>query len=280
MPQLLVIKKLNKRSKIPATLPDVNNIVDTVQKGQLFFGSPVTGQALPAAPLDKWYTDEAGYYYWGGAVQEVQTTGSLTVAKTTAGELTALQLKYATGATPKTAEKFLSCIADACTTYSINTPVRQICFLSQLGHESIGLFYTEEIASGKAYENRTDLGNTSPGDGMLYKGRGLIQITGKANYKALSSALHADFVANPALLGGKNINVCSADQLKYAALSAGWFWNSRNLNAVADKIDINTPIDKNNNLVEFKAITKKINGGFNGLADRIARYKNGVNFFK
>lgn len=193
--------------------------------------------------------------------------------------MTTGQIKDATCASSVNAAKFADYINAACTQFNISTPIRQLCFLAQVGHESGGLFYTEELASGDAYEGRKSLGNTQPGDGRRFKGRGLIQITGRTNYGAVSAALGADFVKNPTLLGGKNVNACTNDQLKYAALSAAWFWNSRNLNNLADLIDITKPIDSGNNLENFKAITKKINGGYNGLNDRLNRYKNGVKYF-
>lgn len=189
------------------------------------------------------------------------------------------QIKEATCSPTVCAEKFMQFINDTCDKYEINTPVRQLCFLAQVGHESGGLFYTEEIASGSAYEGRKNLGNTQPGDGVRFKGRGLIQITGRANYKSIGDALGIDFIKNPTLLGGKNVKVCTPDQLKYAALSAGWFWNSRNLNSFADNIDIKKSIDTGTNIENFKIITKKINGGYNGLADRLNRYKVGLKYF-
>ena len=123
-------------------------------------------------------------------------------------------------------------------------------FLAQIGHESGQLRYVQEIASGEAYEGRTDLGNTEPGDGVKYKGRGLIQITGKTNYLLCSIALDLDLLNLPELL----------EQPKYAALSAGWFWYNKNLNSLAD-------------LGMFKQITKRINGGYNGYADRYKLYQ-------
>lgn len=134
--------------------------------------------------------------------------------------------------------------------YGIDTPVRQAAFLSQLAHESGRFYYVEEIASGKAYEGRKDLGNTQPGDGVRFKGRGLIQLTGRSNYRQLSQQLGVDFENNPELLKTP----------QYAVQSACWFWDSRNLNELADVRDI-------------RAITKRINGGYNGFADREALYK-------
>lgn len=132
--------------------------------------------------------------------------------------------------------------------YGVNTYNRICAFLAQIGHESARLRYSEEIASGKAYEGRKDLGNTQPGDGIRFKGRGLIQITGRSNYRDVSAALGYDFINDPAALATP----------EYAARSACWFWDSRKLNDPADK----------GTEEAFVSITKKINGGTNGLADR------------
>ena len=189
------------------------------------------------------------------------------------------QIKETACSSTINAAKFMEAINATCDKFQINTPIRQLCFLAQVGHESGSLFFTEELASGAAYEGRKNLGNTQPGDGIRFKGRGLIQITGRANYKAVGDALAVDLIKNPTLLGGKNVNKCSPDQLKNAAMSAGWFWNSRKLNDLADKINISKPVDTGANLDNFVLITKKINGGTNGLHDRLNRYKAGVKFF-
>lgn len=189
------------------------------------------------------------------------------------------QIKETTCSSTTNATKFMPFINDTCVKFDISTPVRQLCFLAQVGHESGSLFFTEELASGAAYEGRKTLGNTQPGDGVRFKGRGLIQITGRANYKAVGDALGIDLISSPTLLGGKNVNVCTNEQLKNAVMSAGWFWNSRKLNAIADTINITKPIDTGTNLANFILLTKKINGGTNGLNDRLNRYKAGVKFF-
>jgi predicted chitinase len=127
----------------------------------------------------------------------------------------------------------------------INTPRRAAAFIAQLGHESGQLRYFEELASGRAYEGRRDLGNTQPGDGMRFKGRGPIQLTGRANYEAASRALGVDLVKNPELAARPDVGF----------RVAAWYWNSRGLNQLADKGD-------------FDGITQRINGGQNGAADR------------
>ena len=104
--------------------------------------------------------------------------------------------------------------------YKIDTEKRVAAFIAQIGHESGYLRYSEEIASGKAYEGRRDLGNIYAGDGIKYKGRGLIQITGRYNYAQLSKDLGEDFIKNPELLSTP----------KYAVQSACWFWKKNKLN--------------------------------------------------
>lgn len=148
-------------------------------------------------------------------------------------------------ATKENIDKFLDPLNGAMEKYEINTPRRMAHFLAQLAHESGSLRYVEEIASGEAYEGRKDLGNTQPGDGVRFKGRGLIQITGRANYKEVGDALGYDFISNPEDL----------EKPGAAAYSAAWFWNDRGLNRLAD-------IDA------FEKITRRINGGLNGLEDR------------
>ncbi len=136
---------------------------------------------------------------------------------------------------------------DAMSRRAIDTPLRRSHFLAQLAHESGSLRFSEELASGEAYEGRQDLGNTEPGDGRRFKGRGLIQLTGRANYAAYSQATGIDYLDQPKLLG---------DDPKAATDVAGWFWSSRGLNQQADRDDVTT-------------ITRIINGGYNGLEDRI-----------
>ena len=167
--------------------------------------------------------------------------------------------------------------------FDISTPERQSAFIGQCAHESgnfktlqenlnyssKGLnatwpsrFPSEEAAqpfhrnpekiANKVYSGR--MGNTEEGDGWKYRGRGLIQLTGKDNYRLASDALGVDFVANPDLVLTR----------EYAALTAAWYWNKRGLNKEADAKD-------------FTGMTKKINGGTIGLADRVAHINTALN---
>jgi len=173
--------------------------------------------------------------------------------------------------------KWLEPLSATCVRYDINTPARQAAFIGQCAHESgnfktlqenlnysaEGLmktwpsrFPTKEVAdqyarqpakiAGKVYNGR--LGNTSEEEAAKYLGRGLIQLTGKENYANCGSGIGVDLVGNPELLLDP----------KYAALSAGWFWNKKGLNSLADAQD-------------FETMTKRINGGLIGLDDRKAK---------
>jgi putative chitinase len=132
--------------------------------------------------------------------------------------------------------------------YEINTSLRKAHFLAQLAHESMEFIYSEEIASGAAYEGRKDLGNTQKGDGVRFKGRGLIQITGRTNYTNYGKYRGKDY------LTGDNPKLLSTDP-ETAVDCSCWFWKTRKLNELADIDDV-------------RAITKKINGGLNGFEDR------------
>ena len=148
---------------------------------------------------------------------------------------------------------FVPALNTAMSRYGIVGTPRVAAFIAQVGHESGQLRFVREIwgptAQQAGYEGRADLGNTVPGDGSKYRGRGLIQITGRANYAACGEALGLDLLSKPELL----------EQPQYAAMSAAWFWSTRGLNTLADQ-------------GEFMKITRRINGGVNGLADRQALY--------
>lgn len=123
-------------------------------------------------------------------------------------------------------------------------------FLAQLAHESGSFRYMEEIASGAAYEGRADLGNTEPGDGVRYKGRGPIQLTGRANSRRFGRRIGIDLERHPELAAIPSIGL-------HIALE---YWNLHKLNVLADQDDL-------------RRITRTINGGYNGLADREAHLR-------
>ncbi|WP_016970611.1 glycoside hydrolase family 19 protein [Pseudomonas tolaasii] len=148
---------------------------------------------------------------------------------------------------------FVSALNGAMNRYAIVGPLRVAAFIAQVGHESGQLRWVREIwgptAQQLGYEGRADLGNTLKGDGSKFRGRGLIQVTGRANYVACGEALGLDLISKPELL----------ELPQYAAMSAAWFWSTRGLNTLADQND-------------FTKITRRINGGLNGQADRQALY--------
>lgn len=150
--------------------------------------------------------------------------------------------------------------------YEINNKARITQFLANLAHESGSFNYTREIASGAAYEGRTDLGNTQAGDGRRFRGRGLIQLTGRANYAWCSQGLFGNdrLVENPSLL----------EEPEAATKSACWFWAvAKTLNAIADLPDTWTKTWKGKTYSRFEWIVLRINGGQNGLAERKAFYE-------
>jgi putative chitinase len=167
--------------------------------------------------------------------------------------MTPQAVALATGARIDRAAEFLPIIERAAVDFDITSPERMAAFLAQVGHESGGLHWLTELwgptSAQTRYEGREDLGNTESGDGFKYRGRGLIQLTGRANYQKASDALATDFIGDP-------------DQLaepEYAVRSAMWFWDSHGLNALADVGD-------------FEKITRLINGGLNGEDQRLALY--------
>ena len=148
---------------------------------------------------------------------------------------------------------FVPALNTAMNHYQIIGTKRIAAFIAQIGHESGQLKYVKEIwgptKAQARYEGRADLGNTQPGDGSKYRGRGFIQITGRANYEACGEALGVDLVNHPELL----------EKPQLACMSAAWFWASRGLNTLADA-------------GQFDTITRRINGGQNGAADRQMLY--------
>lgn len=160
---------------------------------------------------------------------------------------------------PAIGQRFVPHLAKHMALANIHSDLRIAHFISQIGHESGGFKYVREIwgptAAQRRYEGRADLGNNQPGDGKKFMGRGLIQITGRANYAEASKDMFGDdrLLNTPELL----------EQPEYASQSAVWFWSKRNLNQLADAG------------AEYKhcvAITKRINGGTNGIKDRWDRF--------
>lgn len=151
------------------------------------------------------------------------------------------------------AEEMVGPLNEAMREGGMNTPARQAAFLSQIAVESDRFNTYEEYADGSQYEGRTDLGNTEPGDGTKYKGRGVIQITGRYNYTQMSEDLGVDFVNHPELAATPD----------YAFKSAVWYWNNHDGNAVADGGNITD-------------ITRMVNGGTNNLAERTEYYNRGL----
>ena len=165
--------------------------------------------------------------------------------------MTPAEISLATGARIDRATEFLPIIERAAVDFEITTPDRMAAFLAQVGHESGGFHWLTELwgptSTQTRYEGREDLGNTQAGDGFKYRGRGLIQLTGRANYQLASNALATDFIGDPDQLA----------QPEYAVRSAMWFWQSHGLNELADAGN-------------FEKITRIINGGLNGEDERLA----------
>lgn len=159
---------------------------------------------------------------------------------------------------PAVVKPYLILLKNQLAAYEVNTPLRLAHFLAQLGHESFSFTHTEEIASGAAYEGRKDLGNTEKGDGIRFKGRGLLQLTGRQNYSDYGKFAGLD------LLKAGNEELIAITP-SYALDVSLWFWQKRNLNSFADRDDL-------------RGITRRVNGGYNGLPDR-QNYLDRAKFF-
>lgn len=168
--------------------------------------------------------------------------------------MTPQQIMACTGARYDRACTFAPLLAAAMAEYGIDNEKRQAAFLAQVGHESGGLHWLVELwgptDAQRRYETRYDLGNIAPGDGFKFRGRGLIQVTGRANYAAAAKALGVDLIAEPEKLGEPEL----------ACRSAGSFWQTHGLNALADA-------------GEFETITRRVNGGLTGYAERLGLYE-------
>ena len=172
-------------------------------------------------------------------------------------------LAAATGLSEARSAEILPAVSDGLKASQCTNINRIAMWLAQVGHESAGFNATEEYASGTAYEGRADLGNTQPGDGVRFKGRSWIQITGRNNYAAFSRWCSGkglvlsptEFVDNPKRLA----------ELRWAGIGAAWYWTVArpDINALSDRQDLET-------------VTRRINGGTNGLADRRDRYNRAL----
>jgi putative chitinase len=129
--------------------------------------------------------------------------------------------------------------------YQISTYLRIAHFMGQVTHECAGFRTTEEFASGAGYNGRADLGNTQPGDGPRYKGRGLLQLTGRFNYRRMGPKLGLDLEGNPVLAGDPLTSLHTACE----------YWSGHKINALCDADDL-------------ERVTRAVNGGLNGLDDR------------
>lgn len=147
-------------------------------------------------------------------------------------------------------EAISSDFASTLYSYKIDSILRIAHFMGQVTHECAGFRTTEEFASGEAYEGRTDLGNTENGDGRRFKGRGLIQLTGRYNYKKMSTKLGVDLIKDPELAAKPLLSLKIACE----------YWQSRDINVPADVDDL-------------IAVTRAVNGGLNGLQDRKTYYR-------
>ena len=202
----------------------------------------------------------------------------------------ATQLAAAVQCSAAVAQRWVGPMREACRVYEIDTGKRLAAFFAQVGHESSGLTavvenlnysaaglkatwptrFTDAQAQAMArkpeaianhvYGNR--MGNKHPGDGWAYRGRGAIQLTGRANYAAMRDTILdrlnscPDFELHPEIV----------ESPQWAAMTAGAFWDDHDLNTLADRS-------------EFAAITKRINGGSHGMADRRARYAKALRVF-
>jgi putative chitinase len=175
--------------------------------------------------------------------------------------LTLAQLKATTRCSEENGKKFIEHLRLVMKARSIDTPLRKAHFLAQLGQESVNLSKTEEIDSGKRYENAKRLGNTKPGDGPRFKGKGLIQLTGRNHYTALEKLLKQNLTDDPNPLKLR-------DDPYLACYSAGWYWATRgtNINKLCDGDDV-------------LKVTYAVNGGYNGFSVRINLLRFGYGAF-
>jgi predicted chitinase len=214
----------------------------------VFFGRrlPLTA---PGDLTDTGQVQEAWKFLQG---QPVNETSNLPM-----GDITVEQLRLVMPNLGQSlAVAYLPALNAAMSGAEINTRLRRAAFLAQLAEESVELRYMQEIASGDEYEGRTDLGNTQPGDGRRYKGRGPIQLTGRSNYRAAGAALGLNLEGDP--------DQGATPEVGFR--TSGWFWTTRHLNPLADAGN-------------FREITHRVNGGFNGMPARLMYYHRALHAF-
>ena len=153
-------------------------------------------------------------------------------------------------------DKYCEPLNQAMQEFDICDPLREAAFIAQVAHESGQFRYVREIASGDAYEGRRDLGNVEPGDGARFRGRGLLQITGRYGYSKCGDALGLPLLEEPELLELPG-NACR---------SAAWWWQEHGCNELADR-------------GAFKELTRRINGGYNGFRERVDFYNRALAAF-
>lgn len=187
---------------------------------------------------------------------------------------------------PNISSQTIKSLSDAMEKFEINTHLRGAHFLAQVKHESgnfnrvienlnysatalrsvFGKYFPDEstalhyerkpeMIANRVYSNRMGNGDEKSGDGFKYRGRGFIQLTGKSNYESFGKSIGENIVSNPDLIATS----------KYAALSAAWFFHKNGLNYISDKGDSDLVIQE---------VSKKINGGLNGISDRISNFKS------
>lgn len=178
-------------------------------------------------------------------------------------------VQAATNASDARLDRFYPILLERMTYFGVNTPERALAFLAQIGHESGGLKWVRELASGEAYEGREDLGNIYPGDGPRYKGRGLIQLTGRANYRRAGEQLGFPYEDNPEMV----------EEPWHAVEVALWYWRNGSargdLNDFADQMNVGKPLDSHENLEAFEMITRGIQGAMGGWASRKKLWRAG-----
>ncbi len=268
---LKVVKDVNIRQGQPSTTAP---IVSKALAGQtIAYTDTVIGENVQGNTT--WYKTPEGDYVWSGNVTILSTTPT-PIGYT---PITSAQLAAIVPIPSAKLTDFTTSLNAAMQEFSITTPLCQAAFIAQTAHESIGYSaflenlnysatalvntwptrFTPDTAAlyahqpqkiaNHVYSNRNGNGDEASGDGWRYRGRGIIQITFKDNYRACGTALNLDLITSPELL----------EQSLHAFRSGAWFWNSRNLNALADQGD-------------FVGVTKRINGGTNGLQDRTRYY--------